>query len=63
MNEEEYRREQIRQEDMVESIARGYQQREKEKALKRLNQSLTALEKLSRDLAKITKALKNKSYL
>ena len=63
MNEEEYRREQMRQKDMVESIARGYLAQEKEKALERLSQSLAELEKIAKDLAETTKALKNSSSL
>jgi len=63
MNEEEHRREQMRQKDMVESIARGYSRQEKEKALERLSQSLEELEKIAKDLAEITKALKNSSWL
>jgi hypothetical protein len=63
LNEEEHMREQIRQKDMVESIARGYLRQEKEKALERLSQSLEALERIAKDLAKTTKALKNPSTL
>lgn len=63
MNEDEYRREQIRQKDMVESIAQGYLQQQKEKALERLSQSLEALEKIAKDLMETTKALKNSSSL
>jgi hypothetical protein len=59
MNEAEYRREQMRQKDMVESITRGYEQREKEKALERLNQSLQKLERIAQDLRETTKALRN----
>jgi len=63
MNEEEYRREQMRQKDMVESIARGFSRQEKEKALERLSQSLAELEKVAKDLAETTKALKKSSTL
>jgi len=63
MNEEEYKREQTRQKDMVEGIAREYSRREKEKALERLSQSLDELEKKVKDLAEKTKALKNLSSL
>jgi DNA anti-recombination protein RmuC len=63
MNEEEHKREQMRQKDMVESIARGYSRQEREKALERLSQSLEELEKVAKDLAKTTKALKNPSTL
>ena len=63
MNEEEYEREQMRQKDMVEGIAREYSRREKEKALERLSQSLDKLEKKVKDLAEKTKALKNLSSL
>lgn len=63
MNEEEYAREQMRQKDMVESIVRRYSRQEKEKALERLSQSLEELEKIAKDLAETTKALKNSSTL
>jgi predicted secreted protein len=63
MNEEEHAREQMRQEDMVESIARGYSRQEKERALKCLSQSLEALERIAKDLVETTKALKNSSSL
>jgi hypothetical protein len=63
MNEDEYRREQMRQEDMVESIARGHLQREREKALERLNLSLEKLERFAQDLAETTKILKNSPCL
>jgi hypothetical protein len=59
MNEEEYRREQTRQKDMVDGIAREYSRREKEKVLERLSQSLDELEKIVKDLAEETKVLKN----
>jgi hypothetical protein len=63
MNEEEHKREQMRQKDMVESIARGYSRQEKEKALERLSQSLKVLEKIAKDLTETTKALKNSPSL
>jgi len=63
MNEDEYKREQMRQKDMVESIARGHLRLEKEKALERLNQSLEVLERVAQALAETTKALKNSSRL
>ena len=63
MNEEEYKREQARQKDMVDGIAREYSRREKEKALERLSQSLDELEKIAKDLAEKTKALKKLSSL
>jgi len=75
MNKEEYDREQKRQKDMVEGIVRGYLQREgkktparptreylgqgKEKTLERLSKSLDKLEKVAKDLAEITKVLRN----
>ena len=60
MNEEEYRREQTRQKDMVDGIAREYSRaQEKEKALKRLSHLLKKLEKTEQDLVEITKALRN----
>jgi hypothetical protein len=63
MNEEEHAREQMRQKDMVESIARRYSRQEKEKALERLSQSLEALERIAKDLMETTKVLKNSSSL
>jgi len=63
MNEAEHAREQIRQKDMVDSIARGYSRQEKEKALERLSKSLEELERVAQDLLETTKALKNSSCL
>ena len=63
LNKEEHEREQARQKDMVEGIAREYSRREKKKALERLNQTLDKLEKIAKDLAEITKVLKNLSSL
>jgi hypothetical protein len=59
MNEDEYRGEQMRQNDMVESIARGHLRREKENAFERLNQSLEKSERLAQDLTETTRVLKN----
>jgi hypothetical protein len=61
MNEEEHKREQMRQEDMVESIARGYSRQEEEKALERLSQSLKGLERVAQSLAETTKVLEELS--
>ncbi len=58
MNKEEYLRDQMRQEDMVKSIVRGYEVQEKEKTLGKLNEALSSLDKIVQDLMKIIKELK-----
>jgi hypothetical protein len=58
MNKEEYNRQQRCQKDMIESIVRGNSQQEKEKTLELLCESIDKLEKMAKDLAEITQALK-----
>ncbi len=59
MNKEEFDREQRRQKDVVDGIAREYARQEKEKVFERLSQSLDELEKIAKGLSEITQALKD----
>jgi hypothetical protein len=59
LNDAEAMREQIFQEAMVESIVRGADEREKEKALESLSRLLKRLELIAQELVEITQALKD----
>ncbi len=62
LNKEEFDREQRRQKDMVDGIAREFARQEQEKVLERLSHSLDELEKIARNLSEITKALKDMGF-